>query len=92
MLPCNEELKTFARDLRKNMTDAERLIWSRLRRRQIKGRQFYRQRIIGDYIVDFYCPASNLVIEIDGGQHGSPEGIEKDKVRDDYLEGLGLVS
>lgn len=90
MLPYNEELKTFARDLRKNMTDAERLIWSRLRGRQIKGRQFYRQRIIGDYIVDFYCPACNVIIEIDGGQHCSPEGMKKDKVRDDYLGGLGL--
>jgi very-short-patch-repair endonuclease len=90
MLSCNKKLKEFARELRTNMTDAERLIWSRLRRRQINGHQFYRQKIIGEYIVDFYCPAANLIIEIDGGQHCSPEGIKKDKVRDDYLQGLGL--
>jgi very-short-patch-repair endonuclease len=91
MLPYNKGLKEFARTLRKNMTDAERFIWSRLRRKQIKGRQAYRQQIIGDYIVDFYCPAARLVIEIDGGQHCLPEGIQKDRVRDGYLDSLGLT-
>jgi len=91
MLPYNKELKTFARELRNNMTDAERLIWSKLRRRQIKGHQFYRQRILGNYIVDFFCPAAKRVIEIDGGQHCTPEGIEKDKIRDEYLGSLGLT-
>jgi very-short-patch-repair endonuclease len=91
MLPYNRKLKPFARDLRKNMTDAERFLWSRLRRRQIKRHQFYRQKIVGEYIVDFFCPAARLVIEVDGGQHCSPDGIKKDKVRDDYLEGVGLA-
>jgi very-short-patch-repair endonuclease len=91
MLPYNKELKTFARELRKNMTDAERLTWSKLRRRQIKGHQFYRQKILGTYIVDFFCPAAKLVIEIDGGQHCTPEGIEKDMIRDEYLGSLGLT-
>ncbi len=49
------------------MTDAERLLWSKLRRKQVKNFQFYRQRIIGNYIVDFYCPSSKLIIEVDGG-------------------------
>ncbi len=72
------------------MTDAENLLWSRIRRKQLKGYQFYRQRIIGDYIVDFYCPKANLVIELDGGQHYSDEGKRRDHTRDDYLAGLGL--
>ncbi|MEI9476912.1 MAG: endonuclease domain-containing protein [Deltaproteobacteria bacterium] len=56
----------------------------------MRGKQFYRQKIIGNYIVDFYCPKAKLVIEIDGGQHYSEEGIVKDKIRDHYLKGLGL--
>jgi very-short-patch-repair endonuclease len=91
MLPYNKELKPFARELRKNMTDAERLMWSRLRRRQIKDYQFYRQKILGNYIVDFFCPAAKLVIEIDGGQHLFPEQVRKDAMRDGYLAGLGLT-
>ena len=51
------------------MTDAERLLWSKVRMKQLKNLQFYRQRIIGDYIVDFYCPQAKLVIELDGEQH-----------------------
>jgi very-short-patch-repair endonuclease len=48
------------------MIDAENLLWTRMRRKQLKEYQFYRQKIIGNFIVDFYCPKSNLVIEIDG--------------------------
>lgn len=72
------------------MTDAEALLWSKLRRKQLKGYQFYRQKIIGDYIVDFYCPKANLVIELDGGQHYSDEGLQKDQTRDAYLASTGL--
>ena len=67
------------------MTDAERLLWSEVRRKQLKGYQFYRQKIIGNYIVDFYCPKARLIIEIDGGQHYYDEKPKKDKVRDDYM-------
>jgi very-short-patch-repair endonuclease len=91
MLPYNKELKEFARELRKNMTDAERVLWSKLRKEQIKGHQFYRQKILGNYIVDFFCPAARLVIEIDGGQHFSPEQVKKDWVRDGYLASFGLT-
>ncbi len=59
------------------MTDAERLLWSRIRRKQLKDCQFYRQKVVGNYIVDFYCPKSNLVIELDGGQHYSDEGMRE---------------
>lgn len=51
------------------MSDAEILLWSRLRKKHIKGHQFYRQRIIGNFIVDFYCPKGKLIVEPDGGQH-----------------------
>ena len=67
------------------MTDAERLLWSRVRRKQLKGCQFYRQKIIGNHIVDFYCPKARLIIEIDGGQHYNDEELKKDTIRDDHM-------
>jgi len=72
------------------MTDAERLLWSKLRRKQLKGLQIYRQRIIGNFIVDFYCPGSKLIIEIDGGQHYADEEIGEDKIRDEYMRDKGF--
>ncbi len=72
------------------MTDAERLLWSRLRRKQLNNVQFYRQRIIGNYIVDFYCPRSRLIIEVEGGQHYQDEGGRRDNVRDDYMKNVGM--
>ena len=88
MLPYNKNLKTLARELRKNMTDAERRLWSKIRRKQVKKYQFYRQKNIGNYIVDFYCPAAKLIVEIDGGQHYSEEYRKKDEARDKYLSNL----
>ena len=67
MQPYNKNLKLPSRDLRNNMTDAEHRLWQRLRRKQILGLQFYRQKPILNFIVDFYCSAANLVIECDGG-------------------------
>src|SRR3990170_3576482 len=61
MLRYNKKLKPLARELRKNMTDAEMLLWSKVRRKQLLGYQFYRQITIGRYIVDFYCPKTKLV-------------------------------
>jgi very-short-patch-repair endonuclease len=58
--------------------------------KQLKGCQFYRQKPIGDYIVDFFCPKANLVIEVDGSQHLSDQTIEYDRIRDDYMYSLGL--
>ena len=89
-LPRDRSLKEYSRSLRKNMTNAEVLLWSRIRRKSLGGYQFYRQRIIGKYIVDFYCHKAKLVIEVDGGQHYSPEGKQKDMVRDSYMTWLGL--
>jgi len=90
MLPFDRKLKPYARNLRTNMTDAEQLIWSKIRRKQINDLQFYRQKNIGHYIVDFYCPKGKLVVEIDGGQHYETEGMKKDQERDQYLQELGL--
>lgn len=72
------------------MTDAEKHVWSIIRRKQLKNSQFYRQKNIGNYIIDFYCPAAKLIIEIDGGQHYSEQGRRKDRDRDDYLSRLGF--
>jgi very-short-patch-repair endonuclease len=90
MLPYNSNLKQLSRQLRNNMTDAERHLWSRVRMKQIKGHQFYRQKPIGDYIVDFYCPRAKLVIEIDGSQHFSTETSQYDRIRDEHMCSLGL--
>ena len=73
------------------MTEAEKFLWSKIRRKRLKGVQFYRQKPIGNYIVDFYYPVRKIVIEIDGGQHYLEEGIEKDRIRDGYLRSLGLT-
>ena len=90
MLPYNENLKQPSRQLMDNMTDAERYLWTKIRMKQIKGYQFYRQKPIGDYIVDFFCPRAKLVIEVDGSQHFSDETTEYDKIRGEYLTSLGL--
>jgi len=90
MLSYNKNLKQHSRRLRENMTDAEKLLWAKIRVKQIKGYQFYRQKPIGDYIVDFYCPKTKLVIEVDGSQHLSGEMTENDRIRDKYLNSLGL--
>ena len=68
----------------------KKLLWSRLRNKQILGLQFYRQKPILNYIVDFYCSAANLVIECDGSQHFTNEGLQADRIRDDALAQLGL--
>ena len=90
MKPYNKNLKQASRDLRNNMTEAEKLLWTRLRGKQILGLQFYRQKPILNFIVDFYCPAANLVIECDGSQYFTDEGLEADRVRDQALAELGL--
>ena len=73
------------------MTDAEQLLWQRLRRKQILGLQFYRQKPILNFIVDFYCPSVSLVIEYDGSQHYNEIGVEADQNRDHALSELGLI-
>ena len=84
----NSNLKNFSRSLRKNMTKEERKLWNLfLKTLPIT---INRQKVIGEYIVDFYCAKYKVVIEIDGGQHFDEEGIARDKARDKYLNDLGL--
>jgi very-short-patch-repair endonuclease len=90
MLKYNPQLKIKARSLRAGLTDAEQRLWSRLRRKQIAGVQFYRQKPVGNYIVDFYAPAARLVVESDGSQHFDVAQAGYDKRRSRYLEQLGL--
>ena len=85
VLSYTKYLKHPARNLRKNMTDSEIRLWSRLRRKQLLGVQFYRQKPIHIYIVDFYAPKIKLVIEVDGSQHKYNENKIRDRVRDSFL-------
>ncbi len=82
-------LKNIARKLRNNATEAEIKLWARIRRNQIRNLRFYRQKQIGNYIVDFYCPKQKMIIEIDGGHHyENGELIEKDIEREHYLKSI----
>ena len=90
MLKYNPHLKDKARQLRKNLTDSEAALWSRLRYKQLLGIQFYRQKPIGEYIVDFFAPRARLVVEVDGAQHLGGDHALKDGNRDMYLVSLGL--
>jgi very-short-patch-repair endonuclease len=90
LLDYNKKLKTNARRLRSNSTDAEILLWSRLRGKQLLNVQFYRQKPIGNYIADFYAPLGKLVIEVDGGQHYEENYLQKDQERDFFMEQQGL--
>ena len=88
-LPVNQKLKGFAKKSRRNQTDEERKVWYNYLNK-VKPR-FHRQRVIGNYIVDFYCPKLRVIIEIDGYQHYYEENKEYDKKRTQYLESLGFV-
>jgi len=85
------ELKKRRRELRRNHTDAERLLWSRLRNRQFFGVKFFRQYSVGPYILDFFCPKTGLAIELDGGQHAEKENQDFDLARTAYLKGQGIA-
>jgi len=90
MIPYNKNLKERSRELRANMTNAEKRLWGKINQRQLKGCQFYRQKPIGDYIVDFFCLKAKLAIEVDGGQHLSQDARANDRLRDEYLRSLGI--
>ncbi|OGO07733.1 MAG: hypothetical protein A2Y92_06030 [Chloroflexi bacterium RBG_13_57_8] len=90
MLPYDRKLKERSKQLRKNMTAAETFLWSKIRMKQMRGHWFYRQKSVGEYIADFYCPKSKMVVEVDGRQHFSGDMIEYDKARSEYMAGLGL--
>jgi very-short-patch-repair endonuclease len=88
-LPRNKKLNLHSRSLRRNATKQENHLWYDFLRKY--PLRFNRQRIIGEYIVDFHCPKANLVIELDGSQHYEEDAIDYDKRRTEYLESLGLT-
>lgn len=88
-LPYNKNLRNLSRKLRKESTLAEIILWKELRAAAL-GYTFNRQKPILDYIVDFYCKPLHLIIEVDGISHWNEEQIEKDKIRQQGLEKLGL--
>lgn len=90
MLQYNKKNINLARNLGKHMTYPETILWSWIRLKQLKGYQFYRQKPVDEYIVDFYCPKAKLVIELDGGRHKTADSIKKDTVKDKNLVNLGL--
>ena len=84
----NEKLKKYSQKLRKNMTSEERKLWFDFLKKLPVN--IYRQKIFGNYIVDFCCAEYKIIIEIDGFQHYTEEGEEADKVRDEYFNKLGF--
>jgi len=85
-----KELERFRKDLRNNSTSAEITLWKCLQKSQLEGRKFRRQHSVGNYILDFYCPAEKLCIELDGAYHFSEEGMAYDEVRTLYLNSLNI--
>ncbi len=90
MIPYNKNLKEPAKNLRNRQTEAEQCLWIRLKLKHL-GYAFYRQKPVGEYIVDFFCPKVRLIVEVDGGQHFTSETAANDRVRDEYLRSLGLT-
>lgn len=86
---CNNKLTENSQKLRKNMTKEERHLWYDFLKELPVN--FNRQKVIGNYIVDFYCAKAKIVIELDGSQHYFDEGREKDLKRDRFLSSLGLT-
>jgi len=78
------------RILRRKITEAELIVWNRLKNRKICGCKFKRQYSISGFVLDFYCPEAKLAIEIDGGYHLTSESYEYDKEREKFMESLGI--
>lgn len=86
----NPKLKELAKELRRNMTFSEVKLWNELKNGQLLGYDFDRQRPIGNYIVDFFCKDLQLAIEVDGITHLDEKVIEKDEIRQEELESMGI--
>ena len=91
LITYNQNLVPFARILRTSMTKQEVFLWRKLYRKQICGVQFFRQKPIGPYIVDFCAKVPKMVIELDGGHHFEAEQQEKDQKRDSFLRAQGFI-
>ncbi|ATI80340.1 endonuclease domain-containing protein [Sphingobium yanoikuyae] len=86
MFPVRRQISPHAAHLRRDMTDAERMLWSILRNRQLDGFKFRRQATVDPFVVDFLCVEAALAVELDGGQHDE----DRDRRRTVYLEARGL--
>ena len=84
------EYLAFVRQLRRDQTDAEKLLWYSLRNRQLFGLKFRRQYPVGPYVLDFYCYQYKLCVELDGGQHYESPGIQHDEQRQAFLTLHGI--
>jgi very-short-patch-repair endonuclease len=82
--------KARRRTLRKNLPNAEVILWSRLKSKQVLGVKFRRQYSVGTYIIDFYSPEIKLAIEVDGDSHFEKNAIEYDKERQSFIENYGI--
>lgn len=85
-------LKQLARELRRDQTDEEKQLWRELRGRRFAGFKFRRQHLVGGHILDFYCADAKPAVELDGSQHGFPEGMHSDAEREKYLAEQGIES
>ncbi len=83
-------LKQRRKDLRNNLTPAEAFLWKLLQHSKLEGKKFRRQHSVGFYILDFYCPAEKLAIELDGAHHFTDDGYKYDQERTKYLESLKI--
>ncbi|MCL6505403.1 MAG: DUF559 domain-containing protein [Bryobacteraceae bacterium] len=88
--PLPPDLLDFARKLRREQTDAEKLMWALLRDRRLAGCKFRRQHPVEPYVVDFFCHELQLAIELDGGQHNTEEGKQHDQRRTQFLAEKGI--
>lgn len=86
-----DQLISLAKNLRENSTNAELLMWSILRNKNIEGLRFRRQHTILGYILDFYCHEFKLAIELDGGSHAQDDKIESDNLRTKKLNSIGIT-
>lgn len=85
-----KELEERRKNLRKKLTAAEAALWRLLKGRQLEGRKFRRQHSVGKYVLDFYCPAERLAIELDGEHHFTAQGLAYDEERTQYLNDLKI--
>ena len=90
IIPYNPNLKEFARQLRNNSTKAEVILWQKLKNKQMYGYDFHRQKPIGNYIIDFFCQELMLAIEVDGYSHQLEEVYDKDIIKTQKLNQLGI--
>ena len=85
------KLYQYGRELRKESTEAEKLLWNELRNRKLNGLKFRRQHPLDKFIVDFYCNEKKLVVELDGGVHDEKINKEYDEARTAMLAGLNII-